>query len=252
MHNIKKPKEKIKGHVNVTSRYTLGGNALKTTDLFEQSSYYKVERAYDNINSRLWALAKNRQWDELLEFIQLNKNVIEPDWVSPMSYTLNNALHFAAMDNCVNAIEPLIKICRYNPHKKNRINQTPISISENMNHDKMHQLLNWYKPINVWRRTYKDNLFNAKGRIVETHKLYKKKKRRNTKPNTDDFGEIKFTGKTVDQFKDEWCDLKKGLKYEKIKINMKKKKAAKIKKRERIFARKAVADGFLPSLKGMR
>ena len=89
-------------------------------------------------------------------------------------------------------------------------------------------------------------------RIVETHKLYKKKKRRNTKPNTDDFGEIKFTGKTVDQFKDEWCDLKKGLKYEKIKINMKKKKAAKIKKRERIFARKAVADGFLPSLKGMR
>ena len=252
MKSLKQQKPKIKGTIRQTSTHKLGGQALKTTKLFQQFSNFGVERTYDNINPRLWALAKHRKWDEAIQLVEMNKSIIEPDWISPMSYDHNNALHFAAMDNCLEICESLIKICRYSPHKKNRLNKTAITISEKLNHDLMCRMLNWYKPINVWRRTYKDNLFGAKGRIVSTHKKYKKKRRKKLKPQTDEFGEAKFTGKKVDQFKEEWLDLKKTLKYDRIRQNMKKKKLHKKKKTERKLARKAISEGFLPSLKGMR
>ena len=56
------------------------------------------------------------------------------------------------------------------PHKKNREKKLLLPLVK-INHDLMCRMLNWYKPINVWRRTYKDNLFGAKGRIVSTQKI---------------------------------------------------------------------------------
>ena len=89
MKSLKQQKPKIKGTICQTSTHKLGGQALKTTKLFQQFSNFGVERTYDNINPRLWALAKHRKWDEAIQLIEMNKSIIEPDWISPMSYDHN-------------------------------------------------------------------------------------------------------------------------------------------------------------------
>merc|ERR1711991_755641 len=81
MSFIKKKKPKItiaKGHVNTVSQYKLGGNALKTTYLLQQNNHYNIERSYDYINPRVWALAKGKKWEELVKIIVMHKNIIEP------------------------------------------------------------------------------------------------------------------------------------------------------------------------------
>merc|ERR1711991_602479 len=157
MSFIKKKKPKItiaKGHVNTVSQYKLGGNALKTTYLLQQNNHYNIERSYDYINPRVWALAKGKKWEELVKIIVMHKNIIEPDWVSPSpcNYNCDNALHLAVLGNCLKVIELLITMCHYNPYIKNRSDQTAISIAKSLNHELTIRILNWYKPINVCRK----------------------------------------------------------------------------------------------------
>ena len=68
--------------------------------------------------------------------------------------------------------------------------------------------------------------------------------KRKPKPKQDDFGDTKFSGKTVDQFKVEWQGLKSKLKYDKIKTNMQNKKLKKERKRKKRLQEKAMSEGF--------
>ena len=246
-----KNSSEIKGHItlirgskNITSTYQLDGKALLTTSLNQQDCNFLVERRYDNLNARLHALAKNRRWESVLDMIRESGHLLEPNWTATWSCDLNTALHFAAMDNAFHACEPLIKSCRFDPNYKNHLNQSAIDISAAQNNELMTKMLKWYKLINIWRRTYKSNLSSAKGRIVDSHRKYKKSKRK-PKSKQDDFGDTKFSGKTVDQFKLEWHGLKSKLKYDKIKTNMQNKKLKKERKRKKRMQEKAMSEGFL-------
>lgn len=241
--SIKGETVSIKGSKNIRSTYQLDGKALLTTSLNQQGCNFLLERRYDNLNARLHAYAKTRRWKCVLDLIRESGNLLEPNWTACWSCDLNTALHYAAMDNAFHVCEPLIKTCRFDPLFKNHLNQSAASISAAQNHELMTRMLTWYKLINVWRRTYKNNLSSAKGRIVDSHQKYKKSKRK-PKANQDEFGDTKFSGKTVDEYKLEWQGLKTKLKYDKIRENMENKKLKRERKRRKRKQEKAMSEGF--------
>ena len=83
---------------------------------------------YD-VNSRLFASAKQRKWDEVIKIIESNGADLEADWEDPNFFSKQSALHFAATHNQATVCEMLVTKCFFNPLKPDRFGRSAWSVS---------------------------------------------------------------------------------------------------------------------------
>jgi hypothetical protein len=204
---------------------------------------------YD-VNSRLFASAKQRKWDEVIKIIESNGADLEADWEDPNFFSKQSALHFAATHNQATVCEMLVTKCFFNPLKPDRFGRSAWSVSSERGHDFTTRLLEWYKPLNVSRRNLKA-FQGYKGRRLESHKKYRKTKKKKAAP-IDDMEGIGFTGKTVDVFQKEYKEMRSDMiSTRKAEVDRRKTKN-RLRRKTLRKAEKLRKEGFLPSMKDIR